>query len=265
MVSVVTSAAEQAAHLTRQMLAYAGKGRFFVECIDLPKLVNSTCGLIGASIPNSVRLTIEPGPPDCLIEADCGQIQQIVMNLIINAAEAVGPDRVGTVWVRTGAVDVDQDRLQEGVIVSESHQSGPHVFVEVEDTGVGTDDATLSRIFDPFFTTKFTGRGLGLAASLKSAASLAREQRSEFCFHSLIWHALIWHAITTYRFFGSKQRTRSKMARCSLLMTSRSSGKRRGLRERVLADAMALLHHSAGLYLCGAGIAPCNQGFAARL
>jgi CheY-like chemotaxis protein len=98
------------------------------------------------------------------IEADVGQLQQVLMNLVLNAAEAIGEQR-GTVSLRTGALDVDQ-AYATSLFPHASIEPGRFVFLEVQDTGCGMDEATQAKIFDPFFSTKFTGRGLGLAAVL---------------------------------------------------------------------------------------------------
>jgi len=109
-----------------------------------------------------IQLNLTPKLP--CIEADPTQIQQLIMNLLINGAEAIG-DKPGTVVVTTGVRDVDAGQLTRYHTAPEI-ESGPFVFLEVTDDGCGMDEPTLSRIFEPFFTTKFTGRGLGLAATL---------------------------------------------------------------------------------------------------
>ncbi|HWQ14265.1 MAG TPA: ATP-binding protein [Roseiflexaceae bacterium] len=143
-------ATQRAASLTQQLLAYAGKGRFVIQPLDLNTLVVEMARLLKAALPHPVpiRYHLAAGLP--LIEADEAQIRQVVMNLIVNAAEAVGgPD--GSIAVTTRG----DGRLPDG---------RPAVVLEIEDTGCGMDEGTLARIFEPFFTTKFTGRGLGLAA-----------------------------------------------------------------------------------------------------
>ncbi len=158
-------AGERAADLTRQLLAYAGKGRFVIQPVDLSDLVREISRLIDISIPKNVRLVLNLAgglPP---VEGDPAQLQQIVMNLLINAAEAIAPNRDGLVVAETGIARVDENYLRK-TLRAESAEPGEYVYIEVRDTGCGIDEASLSRIFDPFFTTKFMGRGLGLAAAL---------------------------------------------------------------------------------------------------
>jgi PAS domain S-box-containing protein len=163
--SHVVQASERAAHLTQQMLAYAGKGRFVTEKIDLSTLVEEISSLIQTSIPKSVQLRLELGRGLPAIDADPGQIQQLVMNLVINGAEAIGDTQNGTVFVTTGIQEIDEAYLRQN-FAGEPMHLGTYVSLEVQDTGCGMTEETRRRIFDPFFTTKFTGRGLGLAAAL---------------------------------------------------------------------------------------------------
>jgi two-component system CheB/CheR fusion protein len=152
----------RAAELTRQLLAYAGKGRFFLQRVDLSRVVMETGRLIQNSIPPTVQVQLDLDKQLPLLLADPGQMQQVVMNLMINAAEAIG-DAAGIVHVRTGRQAVRSEPLPD-LLPNESAAPGEYVFLEVQDNGSGMDEATKQRIFDPFFTTKFTGRGLGLAA-----------------------------------------------------------------------------------------------------
>ena len=163
-VQSVIAAARRAADLTRQMLAYSGRGQFEIRPLDLSKLVGALGSLLETMISKKVQLRFEFGVALPAIEADVAQVQQIVMNLVINGAEAIGGER-GSVVVTTGMQDMDEGavaRLQIGERVA----PGRYVYVEVQDSGCGMDEATQAKIFDPFFTTKFTGRGLGLAAVL---------------------------------------------------------------------------------------------------
>ena len=159
----ILSASQDAAHLTRQMLAYAGKGAFVVEPVDLSQMIREIEPLIRTSIPKSVAVQMELEDDISEIRADRGQIQQLVMNLMINGAEAVGAGKPGTVLVRTDTRDLDAAAIQ-AEYPNERLSPGEYVGLEVRDNGSGMDEATKKNIFDPFFTTKFQGRGLGLAA-----------------------------------------------------------------------------------------------------
>jgi CheY-like chemotaxis protein/two-component sensor histidine kinase len=152
------------ARLTGQMLAYSGRGRFVIEPVDLSRHVIQIVSLIQASIPKTVelRLSLDNNLP--VIDADASQLQQVIMNLVINAAEAIATPQ-GVVEVKTGVQDVGDQELRANVTRQEV-SAGPYVILTVQDNGQGMDPATQARIFDPFFTTKFTGRGLGLAAVL---------------------------------------------------------------------------------------------------
>jgi signal transduction histidine kinase/CheY-like chemotaxis protein len=162
MITGVLKAGERAATLTRQMLAYAGKGRFVIESVNLSALVEEMLPLIQGAIPKTVVLTTKFERSLPTVEADASQLHQVFMNLVINAAEACeeGPGRVEVV---TSIQQVDE---QYALTMFGSAELAPGLYVclEVSDNGAGMDDATKARIFDPFFTTKFTGRGLGLSA-----------------------------------------------------------------------------------------------------
>jgi two-component system, cell cycle sensor histidine kinase and response regulator CckA len=162
LMGTVVKTGEQAAHLTRQMLAYSGKGKFLVETLAISELVHGIIDLARPSIPKKVSLSLELGEDLPAIEADRGQVQQILMNLAINAAEAIG-SHAGLITVRTGTQAVDENYVRQHPEAAEL-QPGKYVVLEVRDTGCGMDGAVKAKIFDPFFSTKFTGRGLGLAA-----------------------------------------------------------------------------------------------------
>jgi PAS domain S-box-containing protein len=157
-------AGHRAAELARQMLAYSGKGRFVVEPVDLNSLVIETGQLLRASIGKGVRLAFDTAPALPLIEADTTQIRQVVMNLVINASDAIG-EHEGRISVTTGVRPVSAEQVAESFL-SLGLPGGDYVYLRVTDNGSGMDAETRARIFDPFFTTKFTGRGLGLAATL---------------------------------------------------------------------------------------------------
>lgn len=162
LIEEIIQASKTAADLTRQLLAYAGKGRFVVETIDLSQLVRDISNLVQTSIPKKVQLRLSLAnnlPP---VRVDASQIQQVVMNLVINAGEAIG-EHVGTIRLTTEQQEVD-DRYIEAYFALGELEPGTYVAMEVNDTGSGMDEATKAKIFEPFFTTKTSGRGLGLAA-----------------------------------------------------------------------------------------------------
>ncbi|MCB9787467.1 MAG: PAS domain-containing protein [Deltaproteobacteria bacterium] len=156
--------ADRAADLTRQMLAYSGKGRFRIERIDISELVREMANLLDVSISKKARLVFDFADRPAIIDADGAQMRQLVMNLITNASDAIG-DKPGTITLITRVVRCDASYLASTYL----HQvlpEGSYVVVEVCDTGQGMSPEVKRRMFDPFFTTKETGHGLGLAATL---------------------------------------------------------------------------------------------------
>jgi signal transduction histidine kinase/ActR/RegA family two-component response regulator len=163
-VEQIEIAARRAADLTRQLLAYAGRGRFVMQRLDLGALVADMIDLLKASIGKHVALQYQAPPTLPAIEADATQIRQVVMNLVINASEAIGAEP-GTITITIGTRWIDQAFLHEAAALLEV-PDGWYVCLAVSDTGCGMDDSTRARIFEPFYSTKFTGRGLGLSAVL---------------------------------------------------------------------------------------------------
>ncbi|MFA4948224.1 MAG: response regulator, partial [Candidatus Krumholzibacteriia bacterium] len=159
-------AAQQAAHratgLTKQLLIYSGGGIFTAEPIDLNALIAETAHLFKASISKNASLRMDLDPVPTMIEADPSQVQQIIMNLIVNASEAIG-DRLGVITLATRTRHYD-DRALAHSRLERKLPAGRYVALEVSDTGCGIESETMRRLFDPFFTTKFVGRGLGLPA-----------------------------------------------------------------------------------------------------
>jgi signal transduction histidine kinase len=155
---------QQAATFTRQLLAYAGKARVEVRQHDLNELVGSVVHLLGVSVSKQVQLVFKLGDGLPGIAADGAQVQQVVLNLIVNASEAIG-DRPGMITLTSRSVELDEAALTRR-FVGQNLVPGRYVLLEVEDTGSGMSPEVASRIFEPFFTTKFAGRGLGLAAML---------------------------------------------------------------------------------------------------
>ncbi len=167
----IISTGEQAAHLTRQMLAYSGKGQFLLEPVNLSAVVSEMADLVQPSIPKKIALQFDLSSDLPHIEADRSQMQQVFMNLVLNAAEAIGSS-AGLISVKTGVREIRATHTRYDVEGAEL-RPGTYAYLEVRDTGSGMDDRTRARIFDPFFSTKFMGRGLGLAA----VAGIVRAQR----------------------------------------------------------------------------------------
>ncbi len=165
MIEQILNGGTRAAEVCNQMLAYSGRGRFEIEQVDLNELVSDMTQLLRISISKSavLKLNFAEGLPP--IEADATQVRQVVMNLIVNASEAIG-DRSGVITASTGVMDCDQVYLERSFFPAKDLAEGSYVYLEVADNGAGMNVDTLARVFDPFFTTKFTGRGLGLAAVL---------------------------------------------------------------------------------------------------
>ncbi len=154
----------RATDLTKQMLAYSGRGHFQVKPQDLNLLVRDVTHLLEVSIPKKIhlRFDLEDGLP--AIQADGTQVQQIIMNLVTNAADAIG-DAEGVIQITSGSAFLEARELRIDYH-SDALAPGPYVLLEVTDTGCGMPSEVLERIFDPFFTTKVAGRGLGLSAML---------------------------------------------------------------------------------------------------
>jgi PAS domain S-box-containing protein len=160
----IVQAGERAAGLAYQMLAYSGRGRFRVEHVDLSGLVSETLTLIQSGFGKATKVNIDMASALPPVKGDPSQLQQIIMNLAINASEA--SEDKGEIFVRTGTAELDGTRHPNEIVLGGIAPAGDYVFLEVRDGGAGMDPDTLQQIFDPFFTTKSTGRGLGLAAVL---------------------------------------------------------------------------------------------------
>lgn len=157
-------AARRAAELTRQLLAYSGKGKFVVEPVDLSALVREMGRLLGAVVSKKATIELELRDDLPCVRADATQMRQVVMNLLTNASDALG-DAPGTITMRTRRMHATRAWLR-GAQVGADISEGDYLVFEVSDTGVGMDGEAMARLFDPFFTTKGPGRGLGLAAVL---------------------------------------------------------------------------------------------------
>lgn len=160
----IAKASKRAAELTEQLLAYAGKADLQVEPLDLSALIEDTAQLLRSNVPASAELLVEPSDPPAWINADGTQVRQVVMNLVSNAAEAIGQGGTRIV-ARSGKMHVDRGYLDE------CHPAGglgpgTYSFLEVEDDGPGMPPETVARIFEPFYSSHGLGRGLGLSVVL---------------------------------------------------------------------------------------------------
>jgi signal transduction histidine kinase len=153
--------AQRAADLVSKMLAYSGGGRVVAERVDLDALVKEMVDLLGASVARHCTLNYHSPGPLPLVETDPTQIRQVVLNLIVNAAEAV--EDAGVITVETGEETLDAAMLKP-MTFGDNVEPGRYVFIDVVDNGHGMNDHTMQRMFDPFFSTKDHGRGLGMAA-----------------------------------------------------------------------------------------------------
>jgi two-component system cell cycle sensor histidine kinase/response regulator CckA len=160
-IAAVRNSALRAAELTNQMLAYSGRGHFDVRPISLTEMIREMDHLLGASISKKARVHYRLFANLPAVQADVAQMRQVIMNLVINASDAL-EDREGDVYVHTGAEQ--RHDVVSDVCGPVPLPPGPYAFLEVADDGCGMNDETRSRIFEPFFTTKCTGRGLGLSA-----------------------------------------------------------------------------------------------------
>jgi two-component system, cell cycle sensor histidine kinase and response regulator CckA len=157
-------AARRAAELTRQLLAYSGKGKFVVEPVDLSALVRETGRLLAAAVSKKAQVQTELRDDLPCVRADATQLRQVTMNLITNASDALG-NVPGTITIRTRRMYATRAWLSRAQVGADAAE-GEYLVLEVTDTGAGMDTEEMSQIFDPFYSTKGPGRGLGLAAVL---------------------------------------------------------------------------------------------------
>jgi PAS domain S-box-containing protein len=157
----IAIAGQRARDLTRQLLAFSRRQMLRPEVLDLAEVVRGVEPMLRRVLGEDIELTISLAQPSSLVKADPGQIQQILMNLVVNARDAM-PEG-GQLWIETADVVLDEKHVRG--IVGAGAKPGPHVCLTVSDTGVGLDEETRARIFEPFFTTKPRGKGTGLGLS----------------------------------------------------------------------------------------------------
>lgn len=163
MLREVIRAGERLAELTRRMLAYAGKAAFRVEPANVSQLICDACQSIRPSIPEGIRLEVRSAPELPPARTDPEHMRQAIMDLVLNAVEAIGEGSSGRILIHAEVVELGEESIRTGGF-GPAATAGKYVALEVRDTGCGMDEETRNNIFDPFFTTKFMGRGLGLAA-----------------------------------------------------------------------------------------------------
>ena len=169
MAESIVKAGERAAELTKQLLAYSGKASFQMQPLDLAALIRESEDLIRAGLPKRAHLQLHASNVPKIV-ADPNQIRQTILNLTLNAGEALSQSGQGSVVVETGVEEVNGEHFD---VMPDQPVLGRFAWFEVRDNGTGMDAATVSKIFEPFFTTKFLGRGLGLAA----VAGIVRSHR----------------------------------------------------------------------------------------
>lgn len=167
----IQTAGQRAAELSRQMLAYSGKGSFLKEMLDLSEMVREMAQLLSVSISKKVFLKSNLAEDLPVIEGDSSQLRQVVMNLITNASEAVVEKQYDKneepfIEMETGMMEIDEEYIKDLSLIKSKPAAGNYVYLRVADNGCGMDEETREKIFEPFFTTKFTGRGLGMASVL---------------------------------------------------------------------------------------------------
>ena len=160
----IENAVERAAALCRQMLAYAGKAELAISQVNMRMVVDEMVTMLKATLPQNAEINLDVPTEIPSINGDAGQIRQIIMNLVINASEAVGKEqgKIRVSLATTTVIAGQSDRDYKGKLFS----PGEYVCLEVTDNGCGMNEETKRRIFEPFYTTKFTGRGLGMSAVL---------------------------------------------------------------------------------------------------
>jgi len=158
-VKQIEVAARRASDLTHQLLAYAGKSRVVLARVDLAFLVQEMVNVLGSVISRQATIRLDC-PEPLRIQGDASQLNQVVMNLLTNASDAL-LDGVGMIHISCRAIDATQQMLEpyEGEL-----EPGRYALLQVRDSGCGMNEQMQARMFDPFYSTKFTGRGLGLAA-----------------------------------------------------------------------------------------------------
>jgi PAS domain S-box-containing protein len=165
----IERAGERAAELTKQLLKYAGRAPVERLPVDVGAITRELPALLGARVPPSVTLRVD-APDGMVVLGDRTELQQVIMNFVTNAVDAIGPTISGTVTLRVAVESLTSAQLS-ALVFGADREPGEYVVVTVRDTGAGMSPEVVSRMFDPFYSTKGTGRGLGLAAALGLVSS----------------------------------------------------------------------------------------------
>jgi PAS domain S-box-containing protein len=160
----IEKAAARAAELCRLMLAYAGKNQLIQANVDIRSLVNETVDMLKQTLPQNISVKYDSLPGIQFLQGDASQLSQIVMNMIINASEAIGAEQ-GEVRVTLSETKIKAGNKAVNYL-GKAIPYGRYVCLEVADTGCGMNEEVKQHLFEPFYTTKFTGRGLGMSAVL---------------------------------------------------------------------------------------------------
>ena len=156
----ITSAIDKATLLTKQLLAFGRKQILDLRVLDLNSIVPEFCKMLPGLLGSDIEVVVRPSERQCLVYSDKTQIEQVIMNLVVNARDAMP---------KGGTLTIETDRVKLGREYFPSHgvdaQPGNYVMLAVTDTGTGMDGITQSQIFEPFFTTKQPGKGTGLGLS----------------------------------------------------------------------------------------------------
>ncbi len=163
-IDAIQTAADRAAELSTLMLTYVGQGKMSFDTLDLKALVGEMVRVLKATIPHADQLQQGVINEQTFISGDPGKIGQVITDVVTNAIEAT-TDETRRITLQTGRCHCDAAFFEQRAAY-EQLPTGDYAYVEIKDNGVGMDGQTLEKVFDPFFTTKFTGRGLGLAASV---------------------------------------------------------------------------------------------------
>lgn len=162
-VKSIEMAARHAAKICERLLAYSGRRTFASMTFNLNRVIQETVEIMKSIVSPNAPIDLDLSAEELMIHGDTGQIEQVVLNLLTNASEAIqNQAEAGKIRIRTGVCEIGKHEFSD-YYFCENGTPGRFVYLEVEDNGSGMDDDCQSKMFDPFFTTKFTGRGLGLA------------------------------------------------------------------------------------------------------